>query len=331
MGWAQAMTGHIHHAMAFVPTRVGRQPRGYARLAKLDIFDYYLGLLIVWSLLPAGVRLDGPVLVTLALFLLSEICVVAATVAFDDVTGYRDGSDAINYGPDAPARRLARKPLLTGELSLPEAVRFGWLALVAAAALAGAAVTVAPFRPTWVVIVTVLCLVTAVQWSWGLKLSHHGFDEVILVGVGVGWLLAPYGLVGGTVSGFVAIQALVFGMGPLLFGVYSNTNDVSGDARVGRRTAATMLSPRGNAAFIAGISIVQILIIVGAPVVGLAPWWFPLAMLPVIVLRARQLDIGLRRRDILVARKLGVTAHRVAVVALIVVNLAFALVNAGMA
>lgn len=320
--------GHRTSAVSS-PAVAGAKWRTYARLAKLDVFDYYLGLLVVWSLLPAQVRLDAGVLATLVLYLFGEICVVAACVAFDDVQGYRDGSDAINYGPDAPARRLARKPLLTGAISEREAVRFGWAALVAAVLLSVAAIAVAPFRPSWAIILTAVCLVVSVQWSWALKLSHHGFNEVILAGVGVGWLLAPYGLLAGTAPGFVVVEALVFGMGPLLFGVYSNTNDIAGDAKVGRRTAATSLSARGNAAFIAAVSLLQVLIIVGAPVVGLAPWWFPLAMLPVVALRSGQLVVGLYRNEILVARKLGIKAHRVAVATLVVVNVAYALAGGG--
>lgn len=98
----------------------------YKRLAKLDIYDYYLALLIVISLLPAAERLDARVLLTLAIFLLSEVLVVMACVSFDDVTGFRDGSDAFNYGPDSPAR----KPLLDGTLSEAEALRFAWLGVV---------------------------------------------------------------------------------------------------------------------------------------------------------------------------------------------------------
>lgn len=304
--------------------------RAYARLAKLDVFDYYLGLVVVWSLLPAEARLDGRVLATLALFLLSEVLTIAATVAFDDVTGYHDGSDAANYGPDAPARKLARKPLLTGELSPTEAARFARLAVAGGALTAAAAIAVAPSRPGWAILVTLVCLVVAVQWSWGLKLSHNGFNEAILVGVALGWVLAPYGLATGTATGFVAVQALVFGMGPLLFGVYSNTNDAAGDARVGRWTAANLLSARGNAVFIAAVSAAQVLVIAGAPLAGLAPWWFPLALLPVIALRVRQANVGLRRGDILTARKLGITTHRVAVAALVAVNLVAGLVGGGL-
>jgi 1,4-dihydroxy-2-naphthoate polyprenyltransferase len=295
--------------------------RAYARLAKLDIFDYYLGLLVVWSLLPAAARLDTRSLLTLAVFLVGEVCICAAAVAFDDVTGYRDGSDAANYGPDAPARKLRRKPLLTGALSPPEAIRFGW-AMVALAALAcTVSVLIAPHHPLWAIAVTALCAVAFIQYSWGAKLSYHGGAEVVLAGTAFGWLLAPYGLLSGMAGGFVVVQALVFGLGPLLFGVYSNTNDRAGDATVGRRTAATVLSPRGNAIFIGAVSLAETLIIVGSAALGVAPWWFPLAMLPTIVLRAVQYDTGFRRGDILRARWLGIRVHRVTVALLVAVNL----------
>ncbi|MGH3776933.1 MAG: UbiA family prenyltransferase [Pseudonocardiaceae bacterium] len=299
----------------------GAKVRAYARLAKLDIFDYYLGLVVVWSLLPASDRLDTRSLLTLAVFLVVEVCVCAAAVTFDDVTGYRDGSDAANYGPDAPARKLRRKPLLTGALSPAEAIRFGWAMAVAAALACTVSVVIAPHRPTWAIAVTVLCAVVFIQYSWGAKLSYHGWAEVVLAGVAVGWLLAPYGLLFGTVGGFVVVQALVFGLGPLLFGVYSNTNDRAGDASVGRRTAATVLSPRGNAAFIGAVSVAEALIIVGSTALGVAPWWFPLAMLPTIALRAVQYDTGFRRGDILRARRLGIRIHRVTVALLVAVNL----------
>lgn len=295
----------------------------YLRLAKLDIFDYYLSLLVVWSLLPAVSRWDGRILSTLLLFLVSEVLVVAAAVAFDDVRGYLDGSDLTNYGPDAPARRLARKPLLTGELTVPEAVRFGWAMVVGAVTASVAAVAVAPFRPAWAVGVTLTCLVVAVQYSWGLTLSYHGLGEIVLAGVGIAWVVAPFGLTAGTAPGFMIVQALVFGMGPMLFGLYSNTNDIAGDSAAERRTAATTLSPRGNHRFVVGMSLVQVLLVVGAPLVELAPWWFPLAMLPVMALRVRQLTMGLADGVVLRARRLGITIHRLTVATLIVVNLLY--------
>ncbi|MGH3874250.1 MAG: UbiA family prenyltransferase [Pseudonocardiaceae bacterium] len=311
------MTSELKRPVAVPGARV----RAYARLAKLDIFDYYLGLLVVWSLLPTADLLDTRVLLTLAVFFVAEVCVCAATVAFDDVTGYRDGSDAANYGPDAPARKLRRKPLLTGALSPAEAIRFGWAMVVTSAAATTMAVIIAPHHPSWAIALAALCAVAFIQYSWGARLSYHGWAEVVLAGVAFGWLLAPYGLLTGLADGFVVVQALVFGLGPLLFGVYSNTNDRAGDATVGRRTAATVLSPRGNAVFVGAVSLAETLIIAGSAALGVAPWWFLPAMLPTIVLRAVQYDTGFRRGDILRARWLGIRVHRVTVALLVAVNL----------
>lgn len=294
--------------------------RAYARLAKLDIWDYYLGLLVVLALVPASERLDVAVLGTLAIFVVSELLVVAATVAFDDVTGYRDGSDARNYGPDAPARKLARKPLLTGALSVGEALRFGRIATAGAIVTTAAAIAVAPHRPLWAVLLVIVSGAAFIQYSYGAKLSYHGWGEVVLAGVAFGWLLGPWGLVSGTAGGFVVVQALIFGLGPLLFGVYSNTNDIEGDRSVNRRTVAATCSPRVNRIFIASVSAAETVLIVGSALVGIAPWWFPLAMAPVIALRAHQFDVGMRRGDILAARRLGIKTHRLAVVVLVVVN-----------
>jgi 1,4-dihydroxy-2-naphthoate octaprenyltransferase len=293
----------------------------YARLAKLDVFDYYVGLLVVWAALPPSVRFDGRILLTLLVFLVGAVFVCAAMVAFDDLTGYLDGSDIANYGPDAPARRLKRKPLVAGTLGTGQVIRFAWITAVIGAAVWVGAVAVAPHRPVWAIVVGAVTLVTAIQYSYGVKLSYHGFQEVFLAGLGWSFVLVPYGLVHGSASGFLIVQAFLFGMGPLLFGVYSNTNDIEGDRSVGRPTVAALSSPRGNAVFIAALSIVETAVIVGAALFGIAPWWFPLAMLPTMVLRLVQYTIGFRRGDILRARRLGMRVHRVTVVLLIAVNL----------
>ncbi len=292
----------------------------YKRLFKLDIQDYYFGLPLVWSLLPGRERLRPRHLLTLATFLASEACVVAATVAFDDVTGYRDGSDSFNYGPDAPARRLRRKPLLTGELTEQEAVRFGWAGVAGAAAASALSIAVARHRPRWAIGLTALSAAAFIQYSWGAKLSYHGWAEVVLSGVAFGWVLGPYGLVAGDAGAFVVVQALLFGLGPMLFGIYSNTNDIEGDAKVGRRTTATTLSWHRNKTFIKAASSLEALTILGSAALGFAPRWFPLAMLPVMSLRVTQIAIGLYRGEILAARNLGILTHRVAVVTMFTAN-----------
>ncbi|MFD6098245.1 UbiA family prenyltransferase [Nocardiopsis flavescens] len=297
-------------------------PGVYARLAKLDIVDYYIGLPLVFAM---TLPLLGPgpdTLGFLLLVLLAEVAVVAAMVSFDDVTGYRDGSDAANYGSDAARRRLARKPLVAGTLTEPQALRFGRAATVASVLLWTAVVALAPHRPLWAVVGAALCLVASVQYSWGLKISYRGFQEVFLVGLGVGWVLVPYGLLVGHVDGFVVVQAIVFGGGPMIFGLYSNTNDADGDRSAGRITVAARVSPRTNAAFIIGITLLETLLVTGSHLLGIAPWWFPAALLPVIALRAVQLYTGFVLGDILRARRTAIHTHRVTVVLLIAANLA---------
>ncbi|MFE9640769.1 UbiA family prenyltransferase [Nocardiopsis alba] len=297
----------------------------YARLAKLDIVDYYIGLPLVFVMtLPLlGWRADT--LGLLLLILVAEIAVVAAMVAFDDVTGYRDGSDAANYGSDAARRRLARKPLVAGTLTEPQALSFGRAATVASVALWTLVIALAPHRPMWAIVGAALCLVASVQYSWGLKISYRGFQELFLVGLGVGWVLVPYGLLTGGIDGFVIVQALVFGGGPMLFGLYSNTNDADGDRAAGRITVAAKVSPRTNAGFIIVLTAAETLLVTGSYLAGISPWWFPVALLPVALMRLAQLFIGFVRGDILRARRLAIHTHRVTVVLLIGANLVAAL------
>lgn len=294
--------------------------RAYVRLAKLDILDYYLGVLVVWALLPTDLRFDGPVLATTAVFLVGEVVVMAAMVALDDLTGFRDGSDITNYAPDDPRRRLERKPLVAGTLTESQVIRFAWITCVVGATLWLTAIAIAPNRPPWTTILIAITYFFSVQYSWGVKLSYHGFQEFFLAGLGWAVVLAPYGLATGEIDADVLVQALIFGMGPLLFGVYSNTNDVEGDRRVGRPTVAALTTPRGNMWFVVALSAFESALILAAPFLG-APWWFGLVLLPTILMRINQLRVGFADGDILRARRLGIRTHRVTVVALIVVNL----------
>ncbi|MEV7098777.1 UbiA family prenyltransferase [Amycolatopsis sp. NPDC051045] len=298
----------------------------YARLAKLDVFDYYLSLPVVLSavLVPIA-AVDLAVLVTLGLFGLGAVLMTASLVAFDDLTGYRDGSDTANYQADPTLRRARRKPLVTGALTEREVVRFGWLTAFAGAAVFAVAVATAPSAPQWTVWLIVANFVFGIQYSYGLKISYHGFQEAYIAALGWVMVLAPYGLITGRFDGFVLVQALLFGLGPLLFGVYSNTNDIAGDRSAGRPTVAALTTPRGNRRFIAALSVAEFLLGAAASATGVAPWWFVLLMLPVTVLRARQFGIGFGPRgDILRARAIGFTAHRVGAGLLVAANLVLA-------
>ncbi|MFR9728436.1 UbiA family prenyltransferase [Saccharopolyspora sp. MS10] len=316
------MTSDLHAAPGHAGSgRPESKARSYARLGKLDVYDYYLSILVVGSaaLLPAAAGAGAiPVLL---LFLLGEVCTVVALVAFDDVTGFRDGSDGTNYGPNDPLRRKLRKPLIAGTLTEREALRFGWFAAAAGAVLWTAAVAAAPHRPLWTLVVLALTYVLALQYSCGLKLSYHGLQEAYLVALGTALVLVPHGLATGEFSGFALVQAVLFGLGPLMFGVYSNTNDVVGDRSVGRPTVAALTTERGNALFIGALSAGEFLLGLGASLTGVAPWWFAVLLLPGTALRARQYHLGFRVGDIMRARRLGFRVHRVHVALLVLANL----------
>ncbi|GAA3863888.1 UbiA family prenyltransferase [Streptomyces sedi] len=319
----QSLTGTPSPAQPSPARPAESRLRAFARLGKLDVYDYYPSIavalsavLLPWDDLPAGA------VAAFALFLLGEVCVVMAMVALDDITGYHDGSDAANYGPDHPLRNILRKPLVAGTLTLRQAHLFAWGSATAGAALWGAAALAAPHRPGWALGLTAALLVVSLQYSYGLKVSYHGFQEVFLCGLGAGLVVAPHALVTGSFSGFLLVQGVLFGAGPLLFGVYSNTNDIAGDRAVGRRTVAALASPRGNARFVLALSVGEFAVAAGASLTGIAPWWFVLAMLPVTAVRARQYRTGFVHGDIMRARRMGFAAHRLATVLLIGVNLA---------
>ncbi|MFF8993661.1 UbiA family prenyltransferase [Streptomyces sp. NPDC014983] len=321
----------VGHATADRPRalalRPARHPRtrlaAYLRLAKLGMVDYYLSLLVVASL-PAssgGPAADASSATTLGAFLAGELCLVSAAVALDDVTGYRDGSDAANYGTDAAVRRLARKPLLAGTLTEADALRFARAALAAGVLCWAAALALAPHRPMWAVLGVAAAAFLVPQYSWGLRLGHHGFQELFLAAVGWAFVLPLYGLATGEATALAGVEAFLFGLGPLLFGVYSNTNDIAGDRAVGRPTAACLLSPRGNAVFIGALSALETAVIAGAAVLGLAPWWFPLVLLPVTAARTAQFTVGVLRGDVLRGRLIGIRTHRMLVAVLVTANL----------
>lgn len=305
---------------------VGAAGRGtlaaYARLAKLDVYDYYIGLPLVWTLLAPSSRWEPGVIGLLVLIALAEVAVVAAMVGFDDITGYRDGSDAANYGADAARRRLARKPLVAGTLTEAQALRFAWSATAFGVVLWGLVVAVAPHRPPWALALAAVCVAASVQYSWGLKISYRGFQEIFLIGLGIGWVLVPYGLLTGEVTGLVLVQALLFGFGPMLFGLYSNTNDIDGDRRAGRVTVAALVPAGVNTAFIITMTAAASLLIIVGPLTGATPWWFPIVLTPVLAMRATHLVIGSALGDILRARRIAIRAHRVTVILLAAANLA---------
>jgi 1,4-dihydroxy-2-naphthoate octaprenyltransferase len=309
-------------AQPAAPARPNRLS-SYARLANLYFYDYYLCVLVVWALLARSVRLEGRTLGTMALVVLGWVGVVAATVTLDDLTGFRDGSDDRNYSPDqAVLRNRANKPLITGELSPAQALRFGYAAMAAGAVLWGLAIAVAPHRPLWAAPVAAFVLLISVQYSYGLKISYHrGQELVLLLSPGL-MVLVPFGLLTGQVTGLIVTESYLFGLWSLMVSLYSNLNDLDGDKAAGRKNLATTCRQKTYRRVVAAISATETIAILAAPAFGAVTWWFAAFMIPVLLIRARQLWHGLGRGEFLAARKLGISAHRIGTIALIIANLA---------
>ncbi|MFJ1739794.1 UbiA family prenyltransferase [Streptomyces microflavus] len=295
----------------------------YARLVKFQfVIDFFLALAIVWTAMEPATRVNGAVLLTIAIFAVGKVGVLSAVMTLDDVTGIKDGSDSANYLGEGGTelRPLKRKPLLTGDLTVDQAQRFGHLSLVWGAVWWLVATVQAPHTPTWAVVVTVLLLSLSVQYSWGLKLSYIGLGELLLLFSASAFVLAPYGITTGHLPTLVLVEALLFGFGQLMIAGYSNTKDIDGDAAVGRRTVAVLTSERGNRLFLGGLTALNVLVIVGPALAGWITWWFVVALLPLIVLRLRQYAGFLSNGHALLARSRGVVAFRVTVGCVLLFN-----------
>lgn len=317
-------------AADLVPTGAAATPAGpkhgklwaYSKLAKLAFFDYYLSALVVWTLLPGDLRTDWRPVLVLVLCTLGWLGTVAATVAFDDVTGFRDGSDATNYDPQQEALRdRGRKPLLDGHLSVTAAVRFGWFSVAFAVAALAAAVLTAPHRPLWAVILVPIVLLLGANYSYGLKLSYRGAQELVILTTTGLTIAIPYGLATGEQTGLVWMLTFLFGLWSLMVSVYSNLNDVAGDRAAGRRSLAVRAPRNAYRGVIVALTASEVVAIVLTLALGAVPWWYPLFLLPVLAVRARQVQVGLIRDNPLGARKLGVKAHRLGVVVVLAATL----------
>ncbi|AXE88763.1 UbiA family prenyltransferase [Streptomyces sp. Go-475] len=307
-----------------VPTEApGRSKLGaYARLGKLSFFDFYLCVPLVWTALPGALLWQASTWLTLTLFLAGQVGVVAATVAFDDLTGVRDGSDARNYTPETGALRdLSRKPLLSGVLTVREATRFAWGAAAWGVALWTVTAATAPHQPLWACVALLYVALSSMQYSYGLKLSYRGGQELLLVSSSGLVVLLPYALVSGRVTGLVVLESVLFGLWSILVSLYSNMNDIAGDRFAGRRNLATMTGPRAYRSIIAALTLVEPGAVVAAVVLDVVPAWFLAILTPLFLARAVQVYKGVVRGEALAARVLGIKCQRLGVVLLLAGNL----------
>lgn len=295
--------------------------KAYAKLGKLAFFDFYLCVLIVWTGLPGSDLWLGSTWFTLAVFLLGQVGVVAATVAFDDLTGVRDGSDAHNYTEKSGVLRdLSRKPLLSGALSLREAQVFAWGAAVWGVVLWSATAAWAPHQPWWACVLLMYVALSSMQYSYGLKLSYRGGQELLLLSSSALVVLLPHVLVTGGMTGLVVTESVLFGLWSILVSLYSNMNDIDGDRHAGRRNLATLTGARTYQVLITAFTLAEPAIVLVAVMLGAVPVWFPVVLLPMFLLRVKQWRTGVVGGQALAARILGVKTQRLGVLLLMAAN-----------
>jgi 1,4-dihydroxy-2-naphthoate octaprenyltransferase len=303
----------------------GRRLRwqAYFRMGRTIRYENWLGTPLWWTALPAATATSGTTLGLIPLTLLIYMALVATGGTLDDVQGWRDGSDMINYQRSDPTglRPLTRKPLLLGWVTEAQAIRYAAataavtsMALVAAWVIAGA-------RPLWWLPGYGILLAAGSQYSYGLKLSYVGFQEPLFWAVKVGCVVFPYVLVTGSFSPKIIFLGVLFGLWFVQVLMCSNAHDVAGDRQAGRRTAAVTVSELGYRRLLTVVFGLSWLVAVTAVVGGWLSPWYALAIAPTAALHARQLDLITRRGSPLQARAIGFWALRVGVLGVCVVNL----------
>jgi 1,4-dihydroxy-2-naphthoate polyprenyltransferase len=306
--------------------RTGRQVSAYIRLGKLNIWQIYVTVVIAWTLLPRAVAFSPHAILTTLLFLVCVVGVVSAGLALDDVVGYRIGMDKVTYGSTEEMLRSSNmKPLLSGELTADQGVRYGMVA-GAVGTLAGVGAILLSWHASspWALVVFFIVVFLTLQYSYGLGFSFRFFagSELVLL---IGFITAvalPYALVTATLTGQVILEALLVAVWMLQVGIFSNSADAPHDRHYGRTSIAASVGEQTNrrviiAVFITGWALVGI----GIAARWLTPW-LVLLLVPAVTLHVLQLRAGVGRQNWLVARKLGFRAYELGCLALILTNVA---------
>jgi 1,4-dihydroxy-2-naphthoate octaprenyltransferase len=251
----------------------------------------------------------------LALITFAAFC--CATGTFDDVQGYRDGTDLANYGPQTELRSLWRKPLLVGDITEAEAVRFGWAAVAFGLTMAVVTWWAAGMRPSWFLPAYLGVACIAVQYSYGLKLSYVGGQELVIFSGFAGAVVFPYVLANGRVTATVLVVASICALWVLQVLVFSNSNDVEGDRASNRRTMAVRTTARGNHRYIVALFVLDWTVVVASVTSGWLEPWYLVGLAPLLIIHALQLYHGVVRCRYLYARMLGWISIRLGALALI--------------
>ncbi|MEU8678801.1 UbiA family prenyltransferase [Streptomyces sp. NPDC048560] len=285
------------------PIAAGPKALSYLRLGKARVYHYVYGWALGLLLLLMDGLLTSGTLLPLALLLAGTLAIQWSTSAADDVCGFLDGSDARNYEGRPPVTTV-RKPLLTGALTLSEALRFAigaWIVGMAAIALSAGVLDRHVPTPAWVIALGVPVL--AVQYSCGVKLSYRplGLESTIFL-TGAFTVVMPYWFVAGTVSPETLLVGALVGLWLLLVVAYGNASDREGDAAVHRRTLAVLLPPTWYAAVLHLLVALNVLLFLALFTTTRLSTVFLVAGAPVVLLHLVQLYYGVYRDELRKAR-----------------------------
>ena len=287
-------------------TPVTKSVRAYAHLSNVYFLDYNLGYPLVVALLPAAITGEGRTWAALALIVAGYFVAHCAMIAFDDITGFRDGTDAKNYRDNPSSlRRLQWKPLVTGELRLPQALRFAWGCLLVGSALLVAGLLVAPHHPLWLVVLAVAGVCVSVQYSYGVKFSHIGFQEVVLFLWTAELVFVTHWALTGGVTALLVVEGALFSFWLMMVSFYSNLRDLETDRGAGRITLSTIAGEHRYVRILGVLAVVDLVAVAVLVVAGVLPPLIGLLLLPVFAARLVQFRVAALRRNPLLGRLLG--------------------------
>jgi 1,4-dihydroxy-2-naphthoate octaprenyltransferase len=314
-----------HDASPHVARAAGRSAGAYARLVKLSAFDHYLSIPLCWTLLALPQAMRARTGWELALALVTIAGCVWATVALDDIQGSRDGTDLANLekANGVERRDVANKPLISGALTVAEVRRFAIACVLCGVGSLVALYVIVGGRPHWFFPLAAGLFAVALQYSSGLRVSYRGGQETVLAVTAAAAVFCPFVLITGHVTARAGIESLLVGIWMLQVSAFSNTFDRDGDRRSGRSTVAATLETEANNRFIVAVFCAGWLTVAGGIASGALPALLAVVFIPVLATQARQLMTGVGRGQLLHARRLGFTAFRMGVAALVAVNLIY--------
>lgn len=297
--------------------------KAYFRMGRTIRFENFLGTVLVWSALPESFATTTRTFVLLGANVVAFLFMVAVTGVLDDVQGLRDGSDLANYTASdvTGLRPITRKPLLLGWVNEHQALMYARNCAVAALLVVGLMWFGAGATPTWVLVGYGAEMFIGFQYSWGLRLSYRGLQELTLAFIVAGTMVWVGGLVTGELSALVLAEALTFALWFVEVSIHSNACDVPGDSSVNRRTMAVLLGEQRHRFLLCGVVILGWVWMALALFVGWLPAPFAVAFVVVLILQIQQFRVGAIQRSYLQARAIGFRVIRFGTPALFVANL----------